>query len=166
MKMQPMRLVAAVFATLALLAMAPARADSQVFRCVQDDGRILYTDTPCRNGAVVDLHPGKADPAAAQLLAAARAELDAGMAQRRAADARAAAQAAAYSPAGNAMTQAPQQYDDPVYGLYGGYGYGYGYVNPRPPVRPRPPRPPAKVGSLTGDIAPYVNGGRGGSTPR
>jgi len=164
MKMQPSFLVAAVLAALAPLTSAPAQADSQVFRCVQDDGRILYTDTPCRNGAVVDLHPGKADPAAAQRLADARAELDAGMAQRRAADARAAAQAAAYLPAGNAVAQAPPQYDEPVYGLYGGYGYGY--VNPRPPVRPRPPRPPAKVGSLTGDIAPYVNGGRGGSAPR
>lgn len=41
----------------------PATAQT-VYRCDDGKGGTLYSDTPCKGGAKVDLLPGKADPAA------------------------------------------------------------------------------------------------------
>ena len=38
-------------------------AETPVYKCMQD-GVALYTDTPCKDAALVDIHPGVADPAA------------------------------------------------------------------------------------------------------
>ena len=57
-------------------------AEPPIYRCAQANGTLLYSDSPCERGTVVDVHPGRADPHAADRLARARAELD------RAADAR------------------------------------------------------------------------------
>lgn len=136
-------------AFLAVASSGTAAADAPVFRCAQPDGRVLYTDVPCAGGAQVDIHPGKADPAAAERLARAQALLDAAAAQRKADLAREAAQRQQYAQmrdAAAAAAAAATPPDTSGYGFdYYGSGYGYvpvygGSVKPRPP-RPRPPLP-------------------------
>jgi len=126
-----------------LLAAAGARAaDTTVYRCPDGKGRVLYTDVPCRNAEVVDLRPGEAAPGAAQRLAAAQAELDAGMQAFRAAEAAAAAQRAATAFVPMSPYAAPPVADTPYedFGYWPWYGGG---VLDRPDHRPRPPaRPP------------------------
>ena len=61
-----------------------AGADTQIYKCTQPKGTVLYTDQPCKGGTVVDIRLGPADPAAPARLAHAQAELDAVAAQRRA----------------------------------------------------------------------------------
>jgi hypothetical protein len=134
-----------------------ATADTTVFRCTEPGGRVLYTDYPCRNANVVELHAGKADTAAAARLARAQAALDAGMEQWRAEDARDAARRAAFADARDlaaaAQPPAPVPVDD-----YGPVYWGLGPVWPqhlrdkpprrlgpgtgRPPVAPMPARSP------------------------
>jgi len=128
-----------------MLAPAPGRtADTTVYRCPDGKGRVLYTDVPCRNAEVVDLRPGEAAPGAAQRLAAAQAELDAGMQAYRAAEAAAAAQRAATAFVPMSPYAAPPIADAP----YEDFGYwpwyGGGLLN-RPDHRPRPPSWPPHV---------------------
>jgi hypothetical protein len=61
-----------------------AGADTQVYKCVQPSGTVLYTDHPCKGGTAVDIRLGPTDPAAPARLAHAQAELDALAAQGRA----------------------------------------------------------------------------------
>jgi hypothetical protein len=61
-----------------------AGADTQVYKCTQPSGTVLYTDRPCKGGTAVDIRLGPTDPAAPARLAHAQAELDAGAAQRTA----------------------------------------------------------------------------------
>ena len=61
-----------------------ASAQAAIYRCAQPDGTVLYADYPCQGGAVVDVHPGTADPDAKERLARAQAELDRAAADRRA----------------------------------------------------------------------------------
>jgi hypothetical protein len=68
-----------------------AGADTQIYKCTQPKGTVLYTDQPCTGGTVVDIRLGPADPAAPARLAHAQAELDAVAAQRRAEEEMAAA---------------------------------------------------------------------------
>lgn len=132
-----------------------AIADTAVFRCTEPGGRVLYTDYPCRNADLVELHPGKADPAAAARLARAQAALDAGMGQRRAEDARDAARRAAFADARDlaAAAQPPAPatvpVDDyaPVYWgtVWPQYRHGkpprnIGPPAGRPPMAPTPAR--------------------------
>ena len=58
--------------------------EAAVYRCAQPDGTPLYSDYPCQGGAVVDIHPGAADPAARERLSRAQAELDRAAVERRA----------------------------------------------------------------------------------
>ncbi len=148
--MKRYRVTPLIAAASALLAATLAHAaDSPIYRCAQPDGRALYTDVPCPGGAPVDIHPGKADPAAAARLARAQESLDAAAAQRQADLAQEAAQRAQYGQMrDNAPSSAPGTSDTSGsgYGYYPGFGYGYvpSYgdgVRPRPP-RPRPPLPP------------------------
>ena len=69
---------------LAALSLLAPGAQSAVYRCSQPGGVVLYSDTPCDGGAVVDIHPGSADPSAKERLARAQAELDRAAAERRA----------------------------------------------------------------------------------
>ena len=146
MRMRAITLAAAAF----LIASAAARAaDTTVLRCVDPGGRVLYTDVPCRNAAVVELYPGAADPAAAQRLRQAQAMLDAGMDKRRAEDARDAERREAFAQARDAALAAQPPEVVPVvdyWPVYGGYVVPIG---PRPhhggspkhvgPSKPRPP---------------------------
>jgi hypothetical protein len=51
-------------------------AQGSIYRCAQPDGTLLYADSPCDGGALVDVHPGLPDPNAKERLARAQAELD------------------------------------------------------------------------------------------
>lgn len=138
-------------ATAAILLAPPVAraADAAVFRCVEPGGRVLYTDVPCRNAVVVDLHPGTADPAAAQRLKQAQAALDAGMARLRADEARDAERAEAYALSRAALSAAQPPAPEPAADYWPVYGGFVGPIRPRPPhgVSPKPiapwkPRPP------------------------
>lgn len=149
-----------------------------VFRCAQPDGSVLYTDMPCPGGGPIEIHPGKADPAAAERLARAQSALDTAAAQRKSDLAREAAQREQYAQmraataASAAAAVAPQGGDAGGGGGYGyGYGYGadYGYVYasvygsvtrpPRPlrPPRPRPPLPEKRVVPAQARNLPTIN---------
>ncbi len=58
------RVAAAVLAA----TIASHAAAQAVYRCDDGKGSTLYSDTPCKGGAKVDLLPGKADPAAIERL--------------------------------------------------------------------------------------------------
>jgi hypothetical protein len=62
--------------------------DTQIYRCVQPDGGVLYTDQACNGGKVLDIRLDPVDPSAPARLARADAELDAAEAQRKAEQAR------------------------------------------------------------------------------
>jgi hypothetical protein len=131
--MTPRRIARMAAVALLLAVRANAAGEATVFRCVEPNGRVLYTDVACRNADVVELHPGKADPAAAQLLAYAQGVLDAGMERLRAQQAQEAERNAALAAAWAA--QAPSQPPQPV-DVADTYWPVYGFV---PTVRPRPP---------------------------
>jgi hypothetical protein len=59
-------------------------AQGPIYRCAQADGTLLYADTPCEGGTVVDIHPGRADPDAKERLARTQAELNRAAADRKA----------------------------------------------------------------------------------
>ena len=61
-----------------------AGADAQIYKCIQPNGTVLYTDLPCKGGTAVDIRLAPADHAAPARLARAQAELDALAAWRRA----------------------------------------------------------------------------------
>lgn len=61
--MQRRRLTAPVLLTVTLLA-APAAGAQAIYRCDDGRGGVLYTDAPCKQGAALDLAPGKANPEA------------------------------------------------------------------------------------------------------
>jgi hypothetical protein len=124
---------------------APARGEAQaVFRCIDPNGGVLYTDEPCKGGAKLDIPEGKPDPAAIDRLRREQQAFDQRQAARAAAAERdadrqfAMRQDALAYPGVAALAVAP---DYP----YGSYYWGGGwpvYVPPnlRPP-RPRSPRP-------------------------
>ena len=125
-----------------------AVADAQtIYRCKESAGGVLYSDTPCTGGRVVEMPEFRSDPAARERL---QREIDAfdkrqaardALARQREneADARRRADAEAARRAQEreaAQDQAP----------YGYYGYGwyppyYARHDPPPLPRPRPIRP-------------------------
>src|SRR5271170_4534333 len=131
------------------LAVAPAWAvDTPIYKCFDNHLSLVYTDLPCKDGEVVDIRAGSADPAAVARLERTRDQLDQSAAERRAAEAR----SMAWQPDDDGgQTQATPS------------DYGYGYV-PYQPLRPlrRPhlhrPHPPA--------APPHVVAHRAGAVPR
>jgi hypothetical protein len=103
-------------------------ADAPIYKCVQASGAVLYADYPCNRGAILDIHPGVADPAANERLQRAQAELDKGAARRRAeeelATQRAAMERLRYDAGAPPPVPAPDvSYPDAAYGLVlGGHG--------------------------------------------
>jgi hypothetical protein len=130
--MTPRRIAWTAAIALLLAVCADAASEATVYRCVEPNGRVLYTDVACSNADIVELHPGKADPAAAQLLAYAQGVLDAGMEQLRAQQAQEAERNAAMAAARAAQAPPPPQPVD----VADTYWPVYGFV---PTVRPRPP---------------------------
>ena len=73
----------AALASFGVVAHGQDAGASKVYRCHGADGAIEYRDYPCKGGAVVDMKPGEADPAAIARLQRAQAEFDRALARRR-----------------------------------------------------------------------------------
>jgi len=126
----------------AIALIAPAWAvNAPIYKCFDNHLNVVYTDLPCKEGEVVDIRAGDADPAAVARLERERDRLDQSAAQRMADERRAAL--APGSPAWVPEEQSPPET------VSSGYGYGYygsGYLR-YPPVRrpllhhPLPHRP-------------------------
>ena len=133
---------AAIAAALALLVFhVDASATTRVYRCT-DAGRVVYTDVPCKDAAIVDLPADRAAPDATERLRHDQQMLDTAAAERRARvgqeDAARAAQRAQSQAARDAMLaeQAPADMATP-YGVYDGLYY-VDAPRRRPPLAPRP----------------------------
>ena len=133
--------VCATVVGLALLSPAASlNAAAAIYRCLDKKQAVLYTDEPCKDGQVVDVRAGEADPAALARLDRERDALNQSAAQRIADERRNAAQrdlAATYTrPAENNI----DNYRSTDVSYSDGVGYWYPpFVPDRP--RPRPPRP-------------------------
>ncbi|HSS70562.1 MAG TPA: hypothetical protein VLQ46_07910 [Casimicrobiaceae bacterium] len=116
--------------------MAPAQAaNTPIYKCFDKHLALVYTDVPCKNGELLDLRPGDADPAAVAGLEREREQLSLSAAQRIADERRAALQRELADRSRPVMVEqnAPDSSADYGYG-YGGYpAYAY---SPKP--RPRP----------------------------
>ena len=127
------RSIALAFACVVLGGSAAAQT---IYRCDDGSGGVLYADAPCKDGAKVDLLPGKADPAAIERLKRDQKAFDERQAAR---DAKAQAEAQAIRDARQA--RAERSGEAPAESI--GYpGYAWGGYWPWPPVPPVPPRPP------------------------
>ena len=119
-----------------------AAATTQIYKCFDKNLGLLYTDEPCKDGEVMTIRAGDADPAAVARLERARDALDQAATQRIADQRYAAAQrdlAVLY--AGQDRGGA---YEDMVPNAYAPYDYGLpwllsGFGRPHPP-RSRPPK--------------------------
>ncbi|HEY3177544.1 MAG TPA: hypothetical protein VGL25_01535 [Casimicrobiaceae bacterium] len=109
-------------------------AQGPIYKCTQADGTLLYSDYPCDGGAVVDVHPGRADPNAKDRLIRAQAELDRAAAERRVNEQEAAARREEMNQL-RRQSEAAQSMAEPVSNaadVYYGTGYdGYGSYTPR-----------------------------------
>jgi hypothetical protein len=153
----PLHLPAAIAALAALAALAvglDASASTRVYRCT-DAGRVVYTDVPCKDAAIVDLPADRAAPDATERLRRDQQMLDAAAAERRTRvaqeDAARAAQRAQSQAARDAMLaeQAPVDMATP-YGVYDGLYYVDAPrrrpgLAPRPTPHREPVRPPKYV---------------------
>jgi hypothetical protein len=114
------------------LAAAPALAvDAPIYKCLDNHLSLVYTDLPCKDGEVVDIRAGSADPAAIARLERARDQLDQSAAERTR-DERRAAEIRAMASLPDDDVAAPQPGAEPS-------DYGYGYL-PYPLLRPHHPR--------------------------
>ena len=57
-------------------------ATEPIYKCIDANLRVAYTDVPCKNGEQLDIHAGEADPAAIARLQRERDRLDQSAAQR------------------------------------------------------------------------------------
>ena len=129
-------------AAAAMALAGPARAvNAPIYKCLDNHLNLVYTDLPCKEGEVVDIRAGDADPAAVARLERERDLLDQSAAQRMSDERR-----AALSPAYPAWLPEEESPPDTLSGDYGYGGYGFGYLTypplRRPPLHyPRPHRP-------------------------
>ena len=127
------------------LAAAPALAvDTPIYKCFDNHLSLVYTDLPCKDGEVVDIRAGTADPAAVSRLERARDQLNQSAAERTR-DERRAAEMRGMTSLPDDDVGAPQAAAEPYDYGYGGYGY-----LPYPLLRPHHPRrhPPHAVAGL------------------
>jgi hypothetical protein len=104
------------------LAVGPAwAASAPIYKCFDAHLSLVYTDLPCKDGELVDIRAGDADPAAVARLERAREALDQSAAQRMADERRATDRRAAYG------APAPM-YDPGEQPMAGAADYGYGYA--------------------------------------
>ncbi|MDQ6917225.1 MAG: hypothetical protein M3023_05340 [Pseudomonadota bacterium] len=85
----------AVMIVVGALAFAPgavAAATAPIYKCMDAHLGLVYTDQRCADGKQIDIHPGHADPLAAELLEHARDQIERRAAARVAEDRRVAAQ--------------------------------------------------------------------------
>ena len=112
-------------------------ASAPIYKCVDRNLGISYTDIPCKDGERLDVRAGDADPAAIARLDRERDALDRSAAQRIADERRSTLERRYYDPGtayvvqeGPAYPEAPDYYP---------YAYGYGYGGVWTPERKRPP---------------------------
>ena len=126
-----------VFCMIALGGGNATAAQSPIYKCLDRNLGLVYTDIPCKDGERMDVRAGDADPAAVARLDRERDALDRSITQRIT-DQRRAALQRTYAPAPDYYAG----YDDHAgtdsadYAPYGGY-VGYGYLAPSPTGRPR-----------------------------
>jgi hypothetical protein len=151
-------ITAGALIVLGLLLLAPASssaATTPIYKCLDKNLGLLYTDQPCKDGELLDIRAGDADPAAVARLERARDALDQSAAQRIADERRAAAQrdlAAAYA---GGVEPSPYDYTANMPYDYGvGWGYpGFGRHHP-PRSRPHRPMEPRRLALVPPQMAP------------
>src|SRR5215475_13064656 len=85
--------VASILVGALVVGVGSAQAESvPIYKCLDRNLGIVYTDLPCKDGEKLDLRPGDADPAAVARLERDREELNLAAAQRIADERRAALQ--------------------------------------------------------------------------
>ena len=111
-------------------------AAQAIYRCDDGKGGVLYADSPCRGGTVLDLLPGKADPAAIERLRLDQKAFDERQAAR---DARAQAEAQAARESRRAKAGQAVESEASSAAAYPGYAWGgyWPYVPVTPLPRPR-----------------------------
>lgn len=126
---------------LALILLCSAAAAQAIYRCDDGKGGVLYADASCKDGAKVEVLPGKADPAAIERL---RREEKAFAERHAVRAAKSEAEAQAARDAREARVRAERRVElDRQQSEYVGYpGYAWGGYWPWPPVASVPPRPP------------------------
>ena len=125
--------VAQVAIALLALMSAAALAATPIYRCLDRNLGVLYTDEPCRDGERMDIRAGDADLAAVARLERERDALDRSAAQRITDERRAALQRRyavqpMYGPEETVAAYADASEYMP---------YGYGFVSPSSSARPR-----------------------------
>jgi hypothetical protein len=114
-------------------------ATTPIYKCFDKKFDVVYTDVPCKDGAVLDVRAGEADPVAVARLERARDALDQSAARRisdmRWMDAQRAAAPLWYTgPGGQSWLDYPgpnSPYDSAIWGLPA-FGFG-GFAHGRPP---------------------------------
>ena len=133
-------ILGAALASVGVIAHGQDSSAPTVYRCRGADGAIEYRDYPCKGGAVVDMKPGEADPAAIARLQRAQAEFDRALARRRMLeDAGRRAEEAA-----RAREVAPPYLVPDAYFPDETYLPAYDYYAPSPPARDNAGRRPPK----------------------
>ncbi len=134
-------LAAVLAATVVCAAPVAVAAPAPIYKCVDRNLGVSYTDIPCKDGERLDIRAGDPDPAAIAALARERDAVDRSAAQRIADERRAMLQRRYYDPGplywapdGAAYAEAPAY---PPYDYV--YGYGYPYVGIWAPEPRRPP---------------------------
>ena len=129
-----------VLGGLLLAAGSAGAASGPIYKCLDRNLGLVYTDVPCKDGEKLDLRAGDADPAAVAALERERERLAISAAQRIADERYAALQrdlASAYRQPAAVIEPATPELAD--------YGYGYPVAYPaRAHPRPRHHRPVAQ----------------------
>jgi hypothetical protein len=103
-----------------------------IYKCLDKNLSLVYTDVPCKGGEQLDIRPGEADPAALAGLERDRDALDQSAGEQAAQERRAVGGEAALLPGYEADDQAE------------GYDYGYGIISywlrDYYPMHPRKPK--------------------------
>lgn len=145
MKLPPEKRLALAGAGMALCAgvlsaAGALAATTPIYKCLDQNRQVLYTDERCGNGAELDVRAGDADPAAIARLDRVRDALDQSAARRIAALDRPAAFAERSPREESAALDVTGSYAEaPAYGPV--YGFVPQSLRHRHPLRHRPPEP-------------------------
>lgn len=127
-----------ILVAVALAAFATSFAHaSTIYRCSDGAGGVLYADSPCAGGKVIDLPQSNVDPGARERLQRELDAFDKRQALRDAERARQLERQAQVNRSGTSTQTADAATAPEPYYPYA-YGYGPYYVAPQPPPRPRP----------------------------
>ena len=135
--------LAALLAAAALACAAPLAeaAPAPIYKCLDRNLGVSYTDIPCKDGERLDIRAGDPDPAAIAALARERDAVDRSAAQRIADERRAMLQRRYFDPGpGYWAPEGATYVEAPLYAPYDYvYGYGYPYGGAWTPERRRTP---------------------------